>query len=117
QGQRAMGSSAAAGPDASGLPAPEDEDFVFGWIMLGSTAGLLAFADGFGPNQQNSYSDAAGVEGVSPTRTGVAGASLNMPGVYGQVEDSPPVPAGLRAGVLGVASTQPGVIGFARDGD
>jgi hypothetical protein len=38
-------------------------------------------------------------------------------GVYGQVEDSPPVPAGFRAGVLGAASTQPGVIGFSRDGD
>ena len=112
-----MGTITATGPDVIGFHAPEDEDFVFGGIMFGSTAGLLAFADGFGPNQQNSYSDAAGVEGVSPTRTGVAGASLNMPGVYGQVEDSPPVPAGLRAGVLGVASTQPGVIGFARDGD
>ena len=33
------------------------------------------------------------------------------------MEDSPSVPAGLRAGVLGVASTQPGLIGFARDGD
>src|SRR6266480_2679100 len=52
--------------------------------MFGSTAGLLAFVDGFGPNQQNSYSAAAGVEGVSPTRTGVAGASLNMPGVLTQ---------------------------------
>jgi hypothetical protein len=38
-------------------------------------------------------------------------------GVYGQVEDSPPVPTSLRAGVLGAASTQPGVIGFSREGD
>src|SRR5262245_35729428 len=112
-----MGTITATGPDIIGFHAPEDEDFVFGGIMFGSTAGLLAFADGFGPNQQNSYSLSAGVEGVSPTRTGVAGASLNMPGVYGQVEDSPPVPAGLRAGVLGVASTQPGMIGFSREGD
>jgi hypothetical protein len=47
----------------------------------------------------------------------VAGVSLRHPGIYGQVEDSPQVPGGLRAGALGVASTQPGVIGFARDGD
>jgi hypothetical protein len=38
-------------------------------------------------------------------------------GVYGQVEDSPPVPAGFRAGVLCAASTQPGIIGFSREGD
>jgi len=47
----------------------------------------------------------------------VAGASLNQTGVYGQVEDRPLIPAGLRAGVLGVASTQPGLIGFSRAGD
>jgi hypothetical protein len=58
-----MGTITATGPDIIGFHAPEDEDFVFGGIMFGSTAGLLAFADGFGPNQQNGYSDAAGVEG------------------------------------------------------
>jgi hypothetical protein len=83
--------------------------------------GVLGFsgvaADPEGPIQQNSYSQRAGVEGGSVDFTGTAGVSLNHVGVYGQVEDSPPVPAGFRAGVLGAASTQPGVIGFSRDGD
>jgi hypothetical protein len=83
--------------------------------------GVLGFsgvaADPEGPIQQNSYSQRAGVEGGSVDFTGTAGVSLNHVGVYGQVEDQPPVPAGFRAGVLGVASTQPGVIGFSREGD
>src|SRR5262245_64824070 len=54
---------------------------------------------------------------ASQPTPGTAGVSLNRVGVYGQVEDSPPVPAGFRAGVLGAASTQPGIIGFSRDGD
>ena len=74
-------------------------------------------ADPDGPIQQNGYSQRAGVEGGSVDFTGTAGVSLNRVGVYGQVEDSPPVPTGFRAGVLGAASTQPGVIGFSRDGD
>ena len=83
--------------------------------------GVLGFsgitADPEGPIQQNGYSQRAGVEGGSVDFTGTAGVSLNHVGVYGQVEDQPPVPAGFRAGVLGAASTQPGIIGFSRDGD
>src|SRR5215831_8359238 len=112
----------ATGPGAFGFhisfnPNAGPPPVAFGGIMSGSTAGLLGFSGSDGPNQQNSYSLFAGVEGVSNEHTGVAGASLQQPGIYGQVEDSPPVPQGLRAGVLGVASTQPGVIGFSRDGD
>jgi hypothetical protein len=92
----------------------------FGVVGYALNVGVLGFsggADPEGPIQQNSYSQRAGVEGGSVEFTGTAGVSLNRVGVYGQVEDSPPVPAGFRAGVLGAASTQPGVIGFSREGD
>ncbi len=60
---------------------------------------------------------AFGTVGYAPN-VGVLGFSgVAADGVYGQVEDQPPVPAGFRAGVLGAASTQPGIIGFSRDGD
>src|SRR5262252_10889318 len=95
----------------------EEVDLPFGGRMFGRTFGLLGIVGDLGLNQQNRYSLAAGVEGISNDFTGVAGASLNQTGVYGQVEDRPLVPIGLRAGVLGVASTQPGVIGFSRAGD
>jgi hypothetical protein len=49
-----------------------------------------------GPIQQNSYSARAGVKGGAVAFTGAAGVSLNRVGVYGQVEDSPPVPTGLQ---------------------
>src|SRR5215208_5265147 len=91
-----------------------------GWSGMAVSTGVLGFSGGRdpeGPIQQNSYSLHVGVEGGSVEFTGVAGASLAGVGVYGQVEDSPPVPTGWRAGVLGVASTQPGVIGFSREGD
>src|SRR5215211_531680 len=92
----------------------------FGVVGYGLSTGVLGFSGGRdpeGPIQQNSYSLRARVAGGSVEFTGVAGASLAGVGVYGQVEDSPPVPTGWRAGVLGVASTQPGVIGFSREGD
>jgi hypothetical protein len=93
----------------------------FGTVGYAPNVGVLGFsgieADPEGPIQQNGYSQRAGVEGGSVAFTGTAGVSLNRVGVYGQVEDSPPVPAGFRAGVLGAASTQPGVIGFSREGD
>src|SRR5215207_3489878 len=87
----------------------------FGVVGYGLSTGVLGFSsdrDPKGPIQQNSYSLRAGVEGGSAEFTGVAGASLVGVGVYGQVEDEPPVPTGWRAGVLGAATTQPGVIGF-----
>src|SRR5215212_5859425 len=92
----------------------------FGVVGYGLSTGVLGFSGGRdpeGPIQQNSYSLRAGVEGGSVEFTGVAGASLAGVGVYGQVEDSPPVPTGWRAGVFGAATTQPGVIGFSREGD
>jgi hypothetical protein len=82
--------------------------------------GVLGFSGGRdpeGPIQQNSYSQRAGVEGGSADFTGVAGVSLAGVGVYGQVQDEPPVPGGWRSGVLGTAITQPGVTGFSREGD
>ena len=76
----------------------------FGAVAYALNVGVLGFsgvaADPEGPIQQNSYSGRAGVEGGSVAFTGTAGVSLNRVGVYGQVEDSPPVPAGFRAGVL-----------------
>jgi hypothetical protein len=115
----------AEGPGLFGFLADSNDDNVpvkaFGVVGYALNVGVLGFsgveADPEGPIQQNGYSQRAGVEGGSVAFTGAAGVSLNRVGVYGQVEDSPQVPAGLRAGVLGVASTQPGVIGFARDGD
>jgi hypothetical protein len=115
----------AEGPGLFGFLTDSDDDNVpvkaFGTVGYAPNVGVLGFsgvaADPEGPIQQNSYSQRAGVEGGSVDFTGTAGVSLNHVGVYGQVEDSPPVPAGFRAGVLGAASTQPGVIGFSRDGD
>jgi len=116
----------ALGPNELGFHASRlDEDrqqaFRIGGHMTGARFGLLAFAGNFasnqGPNEQNNYSLHAGVEGASKDFTGVVGASFNRPGVYGQVEDHPPVPDGLLAGVLGAARTQQGVIGFSRAGD
>jgi hypothetical protein len=115
----------AEGRGLFGFLADSNDDNVpvkaFGVVGYALNVGVLGFsgvaADPEGPIQQNSYSQRAGVEGGSVAFTGTAGVSLNRVGVYGQVEDSPPVPDGLRAGVLGAASTQPGVIGFARDGD
>jgi hypothetical protein len=115
----------AEGPGLFGFLAESDDDNIpvkdFGVVGYALNVGVLGFsgvaADPEGPIQQNSYSGRAGVEGGSVDFTGTAGVSLNRVGVYGQVEDSPPVPTGFRAGVLGAASTQPGVIGFSRDGD
>jgi hypothetical protein len=111
----------ATGPTFAGfftdLGADGKPTMAFGGLATGETIGLLGFANTLGPNQQNTYSFRAGVEGSSDDSTGVAGVSLRHPGVFGQVEDSPLVPNGWLAGVLGVASTQPGVIGYARDGD
>jgi hypothetical protein len=115
----------AEGPGLFGFLTDSNDDNVpvkaFGTVGYAPNVGVLGFsgiaADPEGPIQQNSYSQRAGVEGGSVAFTGTAGVSLNSVGVYGQVEDSPPVPAGFRAGVLGAASTQPGVIGFSRDGD
>src|SRR5262249_18270852 len=115
----------AEGPGLFGFLTDSDDDNVpvkaFGTVGYAPNVGVLGFsgvaADPEGPIQQNSYSQRAGVEGGSVDFTGTAGVSLNHVGVYGQVEDSPPVPTGFRAGVLGAASTQPGVIGFSRDGD
>jgi hypothetical protein len=115
----------AEGPGLFGFLTDSNDDNVpvkaFGTVGYAPNVGVLGFsgieADPEGPIQQNSYSQRAGVEGGSVAFTGTAGVSLNGVGVYGQVEDSPPVPAGFRAGVLGAASTQPGVIGFSRDGD
>src|SRR5215216_1705729 len=92
----------------------------FGVVGYGLSTGVLGFAGGRdpeGPIQQNSYSQRAGVEGGSAEFTGVAGVSLAGVGVYGQVEDMPPVPGGWRSGVFGAAATQPGVTGFSREGD
>jgi hypothetical protein len=115
----------AEGPGLFGFLADSDDDNIpvkaFGVVGYALNVGVLGFsgvaADPEGPIQQNDYSQRAGVEGGSVDFTGTAGVSLNRVGVYGQVEDSPPVPTGFRAGVLGAASTQPGVIGFSRDGD
>src|SRR6516162_1196325 len=115
----------AEGPGLFGFLTESNDDNVpvkaFGSVAYALNVGVLGFsgvaADPEGPIQQNSYSGRAGVEGGSVDFTGTAGVSLNHVGVYGQVEDSPPVPAGFRAGVLGAASTQPGVIGFSREGD
>src|SRR5215831_1972946 len=115
----------AEGPGLFGFLTDSNDDNVpvkaFGTVGYAPNVGVLGFsgvaADPEGPIQQNSYSQRAGVEGGSVDFTGTAGVSLNHVGVYGQVEDSPPVPAGFRAGVLGAASTQPGVIGFSRAGD
>ena len=115
----------AEGPGLFGFLTESDDDNVpvkaFGTVGYAPNVGVLGFsgvaADPEGPIQQNSYSQRAGVEGGSVDFTGTAGVSLNHVGVYGQVEDQPPVPAGFRAGVLGAASTQPGIIGFSRDGD
>jgi hypothetical protein len=60
----------------------------------------------------NSYTDSVGVHGTARDFGGVAGTSLNRVGVYGQVEDGQPLPAGLHAGVMGAAVTQTGVFGF-----
>ena len=115
----------ASGPGLFGFLTDSDDDNIpvkaFGTVGYAPNVGVLGFsgvaADPEGPIQQNSYSQRAGVEGGSVDFTGTAGVSLNRVGVYGQMEDSPPVPTGFRAGVLGAASTQPGVIGFSRDGD
>ena len=115
----------ASGPGLFGFLTDSDDDNVpikaFGTVGYAPNVGVLGFsgiaADPEGPIQQNGYSQRAGVEGGSVDFTGTAGVSLNRVGVYGQVEDSPPVPTTFRAGVLGAASTQPGVIGFSRDGD
>jgi len=95
-------------------------DICFGAVGYGIMTGVLGFSGGRdpeGPIQQNSYSQRAGVEGGSAEFTGVAGVSLAGVGVYGQVEDMPPVPGGWRSGVFGAAATQPGVTGFSREGD
>jgi hypothetical protein len=113
----------ASGPGLFGFLTDSDDDNIpvkaFGTVGYAPNVGVLGFsgvaADPEGPIQQNGYSQRAGVEGGSVDFTGTAGVSLNRVGVYGQVEDSPPVPTGFRAGVA--ASTQPGVIGFSRDGD
>jgi hypothetical protein len=115
----------AEGPGLFGFLTDSNDDNVpvkaFGTVGYAPNVGVLGFsgvaADPEGPIQQNSYSQRAGVEGGSVDFTGTAGVSLNHVGVYGQVEDSPPVPAGFHAGILGAASTQPGVIGFSRNGD
>jgi hypothetical protein len=115
----------AEGPGLFGFLTDSNDDNVpvkaFGTVGYAPNVGVLGFsgieADPEGPIQQNSYSQRAGVEGGSVAFTGTAGVSLNGVGVYGQVEDSPPVPAGFRAGVLGAASTQQGIIGFSREGD
>jgi hypothetical protein len=115
----------AEGPGLFGFLTDSNDDNVpvkaFGTVGYAPNVGVLGFsgieADPEGPIQQNSYSQRAGVEGGSVAFTGTAGVSLNGVGVYGQVEDSPPVPAGWRAGVLGAASTQQGIIGFSREGD
>jgi hypothetical protein len=115
----------ASGPGLFGFLTESNDDNIpvkaFGTVGYAPNVGVLGFsgiaADPEGPIQQNGYSQRAGVEGGSVDFTGTAGVSLNRVGVYGQVEDSPPVPTGFRAGVLGAASTQPGVIGFSRDGD
>ncbi len=115
----------ASGPGLFGFLTDSDDDNIpvkaFGTVGYAPNVGVLGFsgvaADPEGPIQQNGYSQRAGVEGGSVDFTGTAGVSLNHVGVYGQVEDSPPVPTTFRAGVLGAASTQPGVIGFSRDGD
>ena len=81
----------------------EPPPFNVGGVMNGVSIGVLGFSGSFGPSQQNSYTHFAGVEGASFDSTGVAGISLQQPGVYGQVESAVPVPDGLRAGVLGAA--------------
>jgi hypothetical protein len=92
--------------------------------VYGADAGLSGICGSEGPAQQNSYSRTAGVMGSSSDSTGVAGASLTRPGVYGQLEDEnndmpdpPLVPTGLLAGVFGAAAAEPGVLGFSRAGD
>ena len=112
------------GPGMYGFLADSDDDNIpdicFGAVGYGIMTGVLGFSGGRdpeGPIQQNSYSQRAGVEGGSAEFTGVAGVSLAGVGVYGQVEDMPPVPGGWRSGVFGAAATQPGVTGFSREGD
>lgn len=112
------------GPGLYGFLADSDDDNIpdicFGAVGYGIMTGVLGFSGGRdpeGPIQQNSYSQRAGVEGGSAEFTGVAGVSLAGVGVYGQVEDMPPVPGGWRSGVFGAAATQPGVTGFSREGD
>jgi hypothetical protein len=69
------------------------------------------------PGPPNSYSKSAGLFGQSIFVTGVAGASTNNVGVYGQTEDPSVVPGGLLAGVIGTGNIQPGVMGWSRSGD
>jgi hypothetical protein len=112
------------GPGLYGFLAASNDDNIpdicFGAVGYGIMTGVLGFSGGRdpeGPIQQNSYSQRAGVEGGFAEFTGVAGVSLAGVGVYGQVEDMPPVPGGWRSGVFGAAATQPGVTGFSREGD
>src|SRR3954468_18553013 len=95
----------AIGPNFAGFFTKVEENepppLPFGGILHGVDAGLSGVAGSEGPAQQNGYARAAGVMGSSSDATGVAGASLRRPGVYGQLEDvsndmpDPPiVPAG-----------------------
>src|SRR5262249_60674637 len=74
----------------------EEVDLPFGGRMFGRTFGLLGIVGELGLQQQNRYSLAAGVEGISNDFTGVAGASLNQTGAYRQNEELAPVSARLR---------------------
>src|SRR2546429_4021894 len=98
----------ASGPGLLGFLTDFNDDNIpvkaFGTVGYAPNVGVLGFsgvaAAPEGPIQQNGYSQRAGVEGGWVDFPGTAGVSLNHVGVYGQVEDQPPVPAGFRAGGL-----------------
>jgi hypothetical protein len=93
----------------------------------GSFSGVYCGVQGFGgypddsgkvgPNL-NQYSQFAGVQGLGVDVTGVAGASVNLVGVYGQVgEEDPKVQMVVgSAGVFGKANVDPGVRGWSSNG-
>ena len=83
-----------------------------GWFygVVGSGGYALENGNRSGP-AVNGYSDFAGVLGTGVYVTGVAGTSINSPGVYGQTGEDSLIPPDVQAGVLGVSNTSQGVGG------
>jgi len=112
----------AMGPSRFGFVTIADgnnPNFRVGCSAGGNIYGVFGYAgpgrdDAVGP-EKNTYTQNAGVCGVSLQFTGVAGAADALqPGVYGQFGDVSGLPPGLTAGVLGASSLAAGVHGWSQ---
>src|SRR5262245_11249665 len=112
----------AMGPSGYGfvtMAIGNNPNFRVGCSAGGNIYGVYGYAgpgrdDAVGP-APNTYTQNAGVCGVSLQFTGVAGAADALqPGVYGQFGDVSELPPGLTAGVLGASSFAAGVHGWAQ---